>query len=157
MLLSEWCYTNVNYVHLCHWKQCSTYFPISSFFISVFLVSISLINLSCVLIHFSRVRLFATLWTVACQAPLSMGFSTQEYWSGLLFSSPGDLSDSGIKPTPITSPALADGFFSTSTTWEACVSIFWYEWCLIFPYPFPFFQLPSQLQCASFFYRKEQK
>ena len=57
MLLSEWCYTNVNYVHLYHWKQCSTYFPISSFFISVFLVSISLINLSCVLIHFSRVRL----------------------------------------------------------------------------------------------------
>ena len=109
------------------------------------------------LIHFSRVRLFATLWTVACQASLSMGFSMQEYWNRLLFSSPGDLSDSGIKPTSIMSPALADGFFSTSTTWEACVSIFGYEWCLIFPYPFPFFQLPSELQRASFFIGKKNK
>ena len=40
----------------------------------------------------------ATLWTVACQAPLSMGFSRQEYWSGLLFPSPGDLPDTGIDP-----------------------------------------------------------
>ena len=41
---------------------------------------------------------FATPWTVACQAPLSMGFSRQEYWSGLPFPSPGDLPDPGIKP-----------------------------------------------------------
>ena len=46
----------------------------------------------------SRVRLFATLWTVAHQAPLSMGFSRQEYWSGLPFPSPGDLPDPGIEP-----------------------------------------------------------
>ena len=46
----------------------------------------------------SRVRLFATLWTVAYQAPPSMGFSRQEYWSGLPLSSPGDLPDPGIKP-----------------------------------------------------------
>ena len=46
----------------------------------------------------SRVRLFVTLWTVAHQAPLSMGFSRQEYWSGLPFPSPGDLPDAGIKP-----------------------------------------------------------
>ena len=46
----------------------------------------------------SRVRLFATPWTVARQAPLSMGFSRQEYWSGLPFRSPGDLSDPGIEP-----------------------------------------------------------
>ena len=46
----------------------------------------------------SRVRLFATPWTVACQAPLSMGFSRQEYWSGLPFPSPGDLPDPGIEP-----------------------------------------------------------
>ena len=39
-----------------------------------------------------------TPWTVACQAPLSMGFSRQEYWSGLPFPSPGDLPDPGIKP-----------------------------------------------------------
>ena len=52
---------------------------------------------------FSRVRLFATPWTVAYQASLSMGFSRQEYWSGLPFPSPGDLPDPGIKPR---SPAL---------------------------------------------------
>ena len=46
----------------------------------------------------SRVRLFVTLWTVAYQAPPSMGFSRQEYWSGLPFPSPGDLPDSGIEP-----------------------------------------------------------
>ena len=51
----------------------------------------------------SRVRLFVTLWTVARQAPLSMGFSRQEYWSGLSFPSPGDLPDPGIEPR---SPAL---------------------------------------------------
>ena len=52
---------------------------------------------------FSRVRLFATPWTVACQAPLSMGFSRQEYWSGLPFPSPGDPPNPGIEPG---SPAL---------------------------------------------------
>ena len=57
----------------------------------------------CMLSRFSRVRLFATLWTVAHQAPPSMGFSRQEYWSGLPVPSPGDLPDSGIKPR---SPAL---------------------------------------------------
>ena len=51
----------------------------------------------------SHVRLFETLWTVAPQAPLSMGFSRQEYWSGLPFPSPGDLPDPGIEPR---SPAL---------------------------------------------------
>ena len=52
----------------------------------------------------SRVRLFATPWTIAYQASPSMGFSRQEYWSGLPFPSPGDLPDPGIKPR---SPALA--------------------------------------------------
>ena len=47
---------------------------------------------------FSRVQLFATPWTVAYQVPPSMGFSRQEYWSGLPFPSPGDLPDPGIKP-----------------------------------------------------------
>ena len=46
----------------------------------------------------SRVRLFATPWTVAYQAPLSMGFSKQEYWNGLPFPAPGDLPDPGIQP-----------------------------------------------------------
>ena len=48
--------------------------------------------------NFSRVRLFAIPWTVACQASLSMEFSRQEYWSGLPFPSPGDLPNPGIKP-----------------------------------------------------------
>ena len=56
----------------------------------------------------SHVRLFATPWTVAHQAPLSMGFSRQEYWSWLPFPSPGDLPDPGIEPL---STALAGGFF----------------------------------------------
>ena len=49
----------------------------------------------CILSH---IQLFATPWTVACQAPLSMEFSRQEYWSGLPFPSPGDLPDPGIEP-----------------------------------------------------------
>ena len=60
-----------------------------------------------------------TLDYVACQAPLSIGFSRQEYWSGLPCPPPGDLPDPGIKPAPLKSPALADGFFTTSATWEA--------------------------------------
>ena len=48
--------------------------------------------------RFSSVLLFATLWTVVHQAPLSMGFSRQEYWSGLPFPSPGDPLDPGIEP-----------------------------------------------------------
>ena len=55
------------------------------------------ISLSRVLSHFSHVRLFATLWTVAHEAPLSMGFSRQEYWSGLPSPRPGDLPDPGIE------------------------------------------------------------
>ena len=50
----------------------------------------------------SRVQLFATPWTVAYQAPLSMGFSRQQYWSGLPFPSPGDLPDPGIEPGSLT-------------------------------------------------------
>ena len=64
----------------------------------------------CMLSRFSHVRLFVTLWTVARQAPLSMGFSRQECWNGLLFPSPGDIPDPGIKPR---SPALqADSLLS---------------------------------------------
>ena len=59
------------------------------------------------------VQLFAIPWTVAFQAPLSVGFSRKEYWSGLPFPSLGDLPDPGIEPTCHTSPALADGFFTT--------------------------------------------
>ena len=71
-----------------------------------------------VLSHFSPVRLFATPWTVACQAPLSMGFSRRDYWSGLPCSPPGDLPDRGIESV---SSALAGGFFTTNVPWEAPV------------------------------------
>ena len=64
----------------------------------------------------SHVQLFATLWTVACQAPLSVELSRQEYWSGLPFPTLGDLPDPGIEPTSLVSPVLASGFFSTSVT-----------------------------------------
>ena len=67
----------------------------------------------------SHVRLFATLWTVAYQVPVSLGFPMQEYWSGLPCSPPGDLPDPEIEPVPLMSPALAGGFFTTSATWEA--------------------------------------
>ena len=68
---------------------------------------------------FSHVQLFATLWTVAHQAPLSMGFSREESWSGLPFPSPGNLLHLGIEPASLLSSALAGMFFTTSTTWEA--------------------------------------
>ena len=58
----------------------------------------------------------ATQWTVAHQAPLSMGFPRQEYWSGLPFLSPEDLSDPGIEPESLVSLELAGRFFITSAT-----------------------------------------
>ena len=69
--------------------------------------------------HFSHVPLFLTLRTTAHQAPLSMGFSRQEYWSGLPCPPPGDLPDPESEPLSLRSPALAGRFFITSSTWEA--------------------------------------
>ena len=60
------------------------------------------------------VQLSATPWTVACQAPLSMGFSRQKYWSGLPFSLLGDLPNPEIEPMSPVSPALTGGFFTTA-------------------------------------------
>ena len=82
----------------------------------IIIMSISLYR-KCQLL--SCVQFFAMLWTVAHQAPLSMGFSRPEYCSGLPFPTPGDLPNPGIKPMSLASPALAGGFFSTSTPWEA--------------------------------------
>ena len=70
----------------------------------------------CVLIPI--LHCLATPWTVACQAPLSMGLSRQEYWSGLPSPSLGDLPDPGIEPMSLTSSALTCRFFTTSATWE---------------------------------------
>ena len=64
--------------------------------------------------RFSHVRLFATQWMVTLQAPPSMGFSRHEYWSGVLFPSPGALVVPGIKLTSVMSPVLAGRFFTSS-------------------------------------------
>ena len=76
------------------------------------------VDLNAMLSHFSRVWLFVTPWTATCQASLSMGFSRQEYWSGLPYPPPGDLPDPGIEPASLKSPTLASKFFTTSATWE---------------------------------------
>ena len=68
---------------------------------------------------FSPVQLFETLETIARQAPLSTGFSRQQYWCGLPCPPPGDLPNPGTEPASLASPALASGFFITSATWEA--------------------------------------
>ena len=74
---------------------------------------------------FSRVQLFATHWIAAHQAPLSMGFSRQEYWTGLPCSPLGDLPLPGIEPKSLMAPALAGGFFTTRASWEAppCIDL----------------------------------
>ena len=74
---------------------------------------------TCVLNHFSRVWLFMTLWTVACQAPLSMRFSRQEYWSGLPCPPAGDLPDPGIEPMSPNVSCTAGKCFTHWTTWVA--------------------------------------
>ena len=66
--------------------------------------------------RFGRIWLCMTLWTVVHKTPLSMGFSRQEYWSGLPCPLPGDLLNPGVEPAPLMLPALGDGFFSA--TWE---------------------------------------
>ena len=66
----------------------------------------------------SKSYLFVTPWTVAYQALLSMGFSRQEYWSGLLCPPPGDPPDPAIKLSSLTAPALAGRFTTTTTTWR---------------------------------------
>ena len=91
---------------------------------------------ACVLSHFNCIQLFTPLWTVAHQAPLSMGLSRQEYWSGLPCPPPGDLPSPGIKPTSLISLALAGGLFSTSATWEA-------------PYPYNSFYICQIHVCKS--------
>ena len=67
----------------------------------------------CMLSHFSRVQLCATLWTVARQASLSVGSSRQEYWSGLPCPPPGDLPDPGTETRSRQSSALSGMFFTT--------------------------------------------
>ena len=99
---------------------------------------------SYVLSCFSHVQLFETPWTVAHLAPLPIGFSRQEYWSGLPFPSPRDLQDQGIEPMSLLSPELAGRFFTTSAPWEARRDIYWglkahtvHLWLLTIHQPLP--------------------
>jgi len=74
----------------------------------------------CTLSRFSCAQLFAALWTVVHQVPWSMGFSRQEYCSGLPCPPPGDRPNPGVEPTSLTSPSLAGRFFTTSATYIPC-------------------------------------
>ena len=74
----------------------------------------------CVLRHFSHVQLFTAPWTVAHQAPLSMEFSRQEYWSGLLFPSPGNLPDPGRNQNQVS--CIANGLFASLASRKALTS-----------------------------------
>ena len=119
--------------HRSHYSRLVIYFKYSSVHMEIFFnLKIQVIRNStlwkptdhvisraCVLSCFSHVQLFAALWIVAHQAPLSMGFSRQEYWSRLLCPPPGDPLGPGIKPTSLKSPAWAGGFFTASATWKA--------------------------------------
>ena len=95
-----WTVFNIS-VYVCMW----TYIFILYIYIYIYTLSL-----------FSHVQLYATPWTVVHQAPLSMEFSRQNYWSGLPCPSPGDLPNPGIELTSLTSPSLAGGFF---TNWES--------------------------------------
>ena len=90
----------------------------------------------------------ATPWTVACQAPLSLGFSRQEYWSGFQFPSPGDLPNPGIEPR---SPALQSRFFTNWALREAPLLIYRTAniVCILTLYPVSF--LNSVISSSGFF------
>ena len=95
----------------------------------------------CMLNHFSHVQLFTTLWTIAHQTLLSMGFSRQAYWSELPCPPQGDLTNSGFEHRPFTSPALAGEVFTISAYWEA--TMYSVNFCgIIFPTKL-FIKLPT--------------
>ena len=98
IVINWWCYVSFR----CIVQRCSHIYQLSS-------------GSFCVLSHFScfQFQLFVTLWI------LSMEFSRQEHWSGLSSPPSGDLPNPGIEPESLASPALASGFFTTSTTWKA--------------------------------------
>ena len=74
-------------------------------------------------------KLLQSCPTIAHEAPVSMGFSRQEYWSGLPYPPPGDLPNPGIEPASLMSPALAGGFFTTSATCYCSTEAFYnVEW-----------------------------
>ena len=98
------------------YKKKQTYFGES-------LYQVRIKHSTCMLSRFSCVQLFATPRTLACQAPLPMGFSRQKYWSGLPCPSLGDLSDPWIEPAYLTSPALAFRFSQLTTQFTQLESL----------------------------------
>ena len=82
-------------------------------------MNVEFLKMLCCAQTLSCVQLFAMPWTIDHQAPLSIGFSRQEYWSGLPFPPPGDLPDPEIESMSLITTVLADGFFTTRATWEA--------------------------------------
>ena len=94
--LSDWTVTARNFIYF----KCDSIKAFKSDLMCLYSISHILCMLSC----FSHVRLFVTLWTVACQTPLSVGFSMQEYWSGLPCPPPGDLSNPRIEPAAPSLP-----------------------------------------------------
>ena len=113
-------YNSIN-SEICQWQNSCTYFY-SPFIILLLptpnycpVFCVHNLCCTCMLSRSSHVQLFETSWTIACQAPLSTGFSRQEFWSGLPCPPPGDLPNSGTELASLMSPALASGFFTTST------------------------------------------
>ena len=96
--------------------------------------------------RFSHVWLFVILWTVALQAPLSMGFSRQEYWGGMPCPPPGDLPNPGIEPMSLMSPALTDMFFTISVAWEAPTGLWSYKFIKISK--LPILPIPKPFKCC---------
>ena len=107
-----------------HWNYILSSVKEASFSHEFYVMTIPNSLHACMLGCFCHVGLFMTPWTVAHQAPLSRGFSRQEYWRGLPYPPPGDLPDPGIEPTSLRSPTLADGFFITNAIWEALTKLF---------------------------------
>ena len=108
----EWSNLNlITFSSLSHFTASTLFFTYYSGFIFPFIKQMHQLPSLCAyaLSHFGHIWHFVTLWTVACQTPLSMEFSRQEYCSGLPGPSPGDLSDQGIEPSLILSPALQTG------------------------------------------------
>ena len=87
---------------------------------------------SCLLSHFSHVPFFVTLWTIACQAPLAIGFSRQEYGSGLSCPLPEDLPDTATETQSFISSALVGGFFTTSIPGKCLIKILLCYFLLLF-------------------------
>ena len=112
-VLNAWMYHLVLYLFKISFSRCAQQRLINHL--------LWLVLCACMLSYFSHVQLFATQRTVDHQAPLSMGFSKQEYWNVLPCSPPGGLLDPGIKHKSLLSLALSGRFFTSSPTWEALI------------------------------------